>query len=29
MAAGDVDQRIRDIQREYADFLDDYVKTCF
>ena len=25
MAAGDVDQRIRDIQREYADFLDDYV----
>ena len=25
MAAGDVDQRIRDIQREYAEFLDDYV----
>ena len=25
MAAADVDQRIRDTQREYAEFLDDYV----
>lgn len=24
MAAGDIDQRIRDTQREYAEFLDDY-----
>jgi hypothetical protein len=29
MSAGDVDQRIRDIQREYAEFLDDYVGTCW
>jgi DNA replication licensing factor MCM3 len=29
MAAGDVDQRIRDIQREYAEFLDDYVRKCW
>lgn len=27
MATGDVDQRIRDTQREYAEFLDDYVRT--
>lgn len=26
MATGDVDQRIRDTQREYAEFLDDYVR---
>ena len=29
MAVVDVDQRIRDIQREYADFLDDYVISIF
>lgn len=27
MAAGDIDQRIRDTQREYAEFLDDYVRS--
>lgn len=27
MATGDVDQRIRDTQREYAEFLDDYVSN--
>lgn len=27
MAAADVDQRIRDTQREYAEFLDDYVSV--
>jgi len=29
MAAADVDQRIRDTQREYAEFLDDYVTDRF
>ena len=29
MAAADVDQRIRDAQREYADFLDDFVRNFF
>lgn len=29
MAAADVDQRIRDTQREYAEFLDDYVSCYF
>ena len=27
MAAVDIDQRIRDTQREYAEFLDDYVRN--